>query len=105
MLFYGKCEYIFVILHFQNPIRTLFNSMEENDNSFETMRERRTLDKVSYAEKGRFFKIRNILNLLFIIGAIIGMVSYYFVNETVAELILVICVVIKIGECMLRLIH
>lgn len=79
--------------------------MEELDNSFEAMRERRRTEKVSYAEKGRFFVLRNILNIIFIIGAIIGMVAYFFVNETVSELILVICVVIKICECVLRLIH
>lgn len=79
--------------------------MEELDNSFEAMRERRRTEKVSYAEKGRFFVFRNILNIIFIIGAIIGMVAYFFVNETVSELILVTCVVIKICECVLRLIH
>lgn len=84
---------------------TLYTTMTENDNEFEQIRERRSLERMSYAEKGRFFKIRNVLNLLFIVLAIIGMILYFTVGETVSQLLLVICVVIKICECMLRLIH
>lgn len=53
------------------------------------------------------FKIRNILNLLFIIIAIIGVYLYLFSDkgETMASIILIIAVAFKISEVSLRIFH
>lgn len=77
----------------------------EKENSKKGRIHRRPLDKMSYANKGRFFKIRNILNTLFIILAIVGMIIYFFSDHITGAVILIAGVVIKLTESVLRLIH
>jgi hypothetical protein len=78
--------------------------MEKENNSTER-KHRRPLEKMSYANKGRFFKIRNILNLLFIILAVVGMIIYFSSDHFIGAIILIIGVFIKLTESVLRLIH
>lgn len=66
--------------------------------------QRRPLEKMSYAEKGRFFRLRNILNLVFIILAIIGMAVYFYSDRHVGGAILIASIFIKLAECVLRII-
>ncbi len=66
---------------------------------------RRSMEKMSYAVKGRFFKLRNILNIIFIILAIIGMVIYFYSDQFIGGAILITCVFIKLAECVLRIIR
>lgn len=78
--------------------------MEENKTEIENKIRHHSTEKISYAEKGRFYKIRQILNILFIVLAIAGMISYYLVGEMVGGILLVTAVFIKISECVLRII-
>lgn len=78
--------------------------MEENKD-FEEMRERHEREKISYADKGRFFKLRNILNIIFMLLAIIGMVLYFYKSQEVGGVILVAAVFVKLTECVLRIMH
>ena len=55
-------------------------------------------------ERGKFFLLRNILNLIFIIGAIVGMFVYFFRDEEVGIVIVLGSMSFKMCECVIRLI-
>ena len=77
----------------------------DTNNSNRLRHHRKPLDKMSYSNKGRFYKMRNILNTLFVLMAIIGMAIYFFSNTFVGGAILIVCVFIKLTESTLRIIH
>ncbi|MCI7309378.1 MAG: hypothetical protein MR536_00780 [Prevotella sp.] len=66
-------------------------------------RERRMLQGLN--DDDRFFKIRNILNIIFILGAVIGVLLYVYSSQTVGTIIILISMVFKIIECILRFIR
>lgn len=55
-------------------------------------------------ERGKFFMLRNILNIVFIVAAIIGMLVYFFKNESVGTIIVLGAMSVKMCECVIRLI-
>ena len=55
--------------------------------------------------RDRFFKIRNCLNIIFMIGAIVGMVVYFFSSHTVGTVIIICAMLFKMAECCLRFIR
>ncbi len=71
----------------------------------ESQRRRRPLEKMSYAEKGRFFRVRNVLNIVFILLTIVGMVVFFYSSRYTGGVILIVCVAIKLVECVLRIIR
>ena len=50
----------------------------------------------------RFLKTRNWLNVIFIIFAVAGMAVYYFSNQTVGSIVIIVGMVFKFVECILR---
>lgn len=48
------------------------------------------------------FKIRTVLNVLFIVGAAVGMYLYFFQNQTVGTIVIIIFAAMKFAECILR---
>lgn len=66
-------------------------------------RERRMLQGLN--DDDRFFKIRNILNIIFILGAVIGVLLYVYSSQTVGTIVILISMVFKIIECILRFIR
>ena len=50
----------------------------------------------------RYLKLRNILNLIFMIGAIIGVCIYIWGNSTVGTIIILGAMVFKMVECVYR---
>ena len=50
----------------------------------------------------RFLKTRNWLNVIFIIFAVAGMAVYYFSNHTVGTIVIIVGMVFKFVECILR---
>ncbi len=68
-------------------------------------RRRPPLERMSYAEKGRFFKIRNILNIIFIVLAIAGMAIYFYTSHSIGGVLLVTAVIVKFIECVLRMVR
>jgi len=72
--------------------------MEENKEIEHNSR----MEKISYAEKGRFFKLRNILNIAFIILALAGMGIYLFKSQSIGGPIIIVAIAIKMLECILR---
>lgn len=79
--------------------------MADNENEIFEQPKRRSMEKMSYAEKGRFFAVRNILNIIFIILCIVGMALFFYANKEVGGTILIAAVVVKLAECVLRIIH
>ncbi|MGM9704946.1 MAG: hypothetical protein ACI3YB_03035 [Prevotella sp.] len=51
----------------------------------------------------RFFKIRNILNIIFMIVAVVGMLVYYTIDHTSGIVTILTSIVFKLAECCLRL--
>ncbi len=54
--------------------------------------------------RGKFFVLRNILNIIFIIGAIVGMLLYFFKNEEAGIVIVLGAMSFKMCECVIRLV-
>lgn len=67
------------------------------------MRKRRILKRIN--EDDRFFNVRNFLNIIFIIGAIIGVLLYVYYTKTIGTIIILASMVFKIIECILRFIR
>ncbi len=68
------------------------------------VRERRkSLRKIG--DEDRFFKIRNILNIIFIVGAVSGVLLYLYFNKTIGTIVILVAMVFKIIECILRFIR
>ena len=53
-------------------------------------------------EKDPYMKLRQWLNILFMIGAIAGMAVYFLANNTTGTYIILCSMVFKIIECVLR---
>lgn len=79
------------------------NDFMETENTESTLRmpERR---HTRPRERGRFFVLRNILNIIFIIGAIIGMLVYFFKNADAGIIIVLGAMAFKMCECVIRLV-
>jgi len=52
--------------------------------------------------KGKYFVARNILNILFMIGAVVGMSVYYLSDHTTGIIVILSSMVFKLAECCLR---
>lgn len=70
----------------------------ETGNGFLTRRHRRAQGR------GKFFMLRNILNIIFIIGAVVGMLCYFFKNEEIGIVIVLGAMAFKMCECVIRLV-
>lgn len=53
----------------------------------------------------KYLHIRNILNIIFMLGAIAGVAIYFLANTTVGTIIILAAMVFKIVECCLRFIR
>ena len=55
--------------------------------------------------RDRFFKIRNILNIIFMLGAVVGVLLYYLSRHAVGTFVLLCAIIFKVAECCLRLLR
>jgi uncharacterized membrane protein len=69
----------------------------DNDNRF--LRHRRRDDDT---ERDHFFKLRNLLNIIFMLGAIAGVLVYAFHDHTTGTIVVLVAMVFKIVETALR---
>ncbi|HEY9551292.1 MAG TPA: hypothetical protein VIQ97_03300 [Prevotella sp.] len=53
----------------------------------------------------RFFRIRNILNIIFLLGSVIGLVVYFVSDHTLGTYVILAAMVFKIIESSLRFFH
>jgi hypothetical protein len=49
--------------------------------------------------------LRQVLNIIFMIGAVIGMIVYFFGNKTIGTIIILVAMLFKIVECVFRFKH
>ncbi|MBR5686851.1 MAG: hypothetical protein IKX36_02715 [Prevotella sp.] len=55
-------------------------------------------------KRDRFFVFRNVLNILFMVGAVVGVILYLNSSDhTVATAIILTSIVLKFTECVLRM--
>ena len=57
------------------------------------------------ASEDKYFKIRNILNIIFMLGAVVGMTVFYFGTRTTGTIIIITAIAFKVIECFFRLIR
>ncbi len=58
-----------------------------------------------YGSRGeRFMFLRNILNIMFMLGALIGMVIYFKVDHQIGTIVILSSMLFKIVECVFRFI-
>ena len=53
----------------------------------------------------RFFMVRNILNIIFMVGAVVGVLVLYFHDKSMGTVIILVSMVFKMAECCFRLIR
>lgn len=70
-------------------------------NKMETIRKHRKPEE----EIDKHFKLRNILNIVFMLGAVTGMLVYFFLATTTGTIIILTAMLFKIAECCLRFIR
>ena len=56
-------------------------------------------------QEDKYFKIRNILNIIFMLGAVVGMAVFYFGTPTTGTIIIITAIAFKVIECFFRLIR
>lgn len=56
-------------------------------------------------QEDKYFKIRNILNIIFMLGAVVGMAVFYFGTRTTGAIIIITAIAFKVIECFFRLIR
>lgn len=78
--------------------------MTDNDSNNTTSTVQRPSHHRREKERDRFFVVRNILNLIFVVGAVVGMLLYFFHDETVGTIVIFSAMAFKIVECVFRII-
>lgn len=78
------------------------NNMEENIQETESNDVRPIRHHHRDASNDKYFKIRNVLNIIFMIGAVVGMAVFYFHNRTMGTIIIITAMVFKMAECCFR---
>ncbi|MBR5038286.1 MAG: hypothetical protein IKX65_06150 [Prevotella sp.] len=53
--------------------------------------------------KDRFLMLRQVLNIIFMLGAVVGVLLYFYQNKTMGTVVIVVAMVFKMVECVLRL--
>ena len=54
-------------------------------------------------EEDRFSMLRQVLNFLFMLGAIVGLAVYFMYSKQIGTYVILFAMVLKIVECVLRL--
>lgn len=62
-------------------------------------------DDSTEKKRDRFFKIRNVLNIIFMLAAIVGVAIYLLVSHSTGIIIVIVGMAFKFVECSLRLIR
>jgi hypothetical protein len=55
--------------------------------------------------KAGYLKVRNVLNIIFMLGAVAGVIVWATANQTVGIIIILASMAFKLVECALRFIH
>lgn len=57
-----------------------------------------------HSRPDRYIALRNVLNLIFMLGALIGVGIYFFGNQQVGTIAILVAMLFKIVECVFRFI-
>lgn len=85
------------------PIHDETNTIGENENMQTVRRPMRHHRRD--ASNDKYFKIRNILNIIFMLGAIAGMALFYFHDRTTGTIVILTAMAFKMAECCFRFIR
>jgi hypothetical protein len=55
--------------------------------------------------KDNFLRLRNWLNIIFMIGAVVGVLLYLFGDQTVGTIVVLVAMVFKMVESAIRFLH
>jgi hypothetical protein len=53
-------------------------------------------------KKDQMLPVRQWLNIIFMIGAIVGVCIYFFANQTTGTIVILVAMIFKMVECALR---
>ncbi len=56
-------------------------------------------------EKDHLLPLRQWLNIIFMVGALVGVAIYFFGSQTTGTIVILAAMAFKIVECSLRLLH
>lgn len=73
-------------------------SNEENTNI-----PRRRTERIT--PQGKYTRLRNILNIIFMLGAIIGLIIYFNSDKTIGAYVILAAIGVKLVECCIRLLN
>ena len=65
------------------------------------MRYRSRLDEDEKQDK--YLMLRQILNIIFMLGAVAGVLLYFYQNKTIGTIVIVVAMFFKMVECVFRL--
>ena len=65
------------------------------------MRYRSRLDEDEKQDK--YLMLRQILNIIFMLGAVVGVLLYFYQNKTIGTIVIVVAMFFKMVECVFRL--
>lgn len=54
--------------------------------------------------KDKYLMVRNILNLIFVLGAVVGLIFYFFFGKETGTFIILVSMAFKFFECIFRFI-
>ena len=84
------------------PLRgpNIQNTMSNEEN---TNIPRRRTDRIT--PQGKHTRLRNILNIIFMLGAVIGLIIYFYSDKTIGAYVILAAIGVKLVECSIRLIN
>ena len=62
-------------------------------------------EEIKEKERGKHFKLRNVLNIIFMVLAVIGVIIYLMVNDTIGIVVVLFAMVFKMAETVLRMVR
>ena len=69
------------------------------------MLEKRSRGEANPTDDDKMLKLRNLLNIIFMIGAIIGLVVYFLGHQQMGSIIILFSMVFKMAESTIRFFH
>ncbi len=69
------------------------------------MLEKRSRGEANPTDDDKMLKLRNLLNIIFMIGAIIGLVVYFLGHQQMGIIIILFSMVFKMAESTIRFFH
>lgn len=77
----------------------MMNNQEQDQHS--TLYEKR-LGRMPVTDNNHL-KLRNMLNIIFMLLAVVGVIVYFFINSSVGTIIVLVSMGFKMAECIIRL--